>query len=99
MRETRHSPPSSAEVKEWVELHLHSPLRLHGVVLSYKHRDNFTYFTLLEQEVPRSSGNKPYVAIVEEMHIRVSLHSVSYENQYFCFPFIIISLSVKGVDS
>jgi hypothetical protein len=23
--EADHSPPSSAEVKEWVELHLHSP--------------------------------------------------------------------------
>jgi hypothetical protein len=27
-------PPSSAEVKECVELYLHSPIRLHGVVLS-----------------------------------------------------------------
>jgi hypothetical protein len=33
-REPDHSPPSSAEVKEWVELYLHSPMRLHGVVLS-----------------------------------------------------------------
>jgi hypothetical protein len=33
-REANHSPPSSAEVKEWVELYLHSPIRLHGVVLS-----------------------------------------------------------------
>jgi hypothetical protein len=24
-REAHHSPPSSAEVKEWVELYLHSP--------------------------------------------------------------------------
>jgi hypothetical protein len=32
-RETDHSPPSSAEVKEWVELYLHSPVRLNGVVL------------------------------------------------------------------
>jgi hypothetical protein len=24
-REANHSPPSSAEVKEWVELYLHSP--------------------------------------------------------------------------
>jgi hypothetical protein len=30
-----HSPPLSAEVKEWVELYLHSPMRLHGVVLSW----------------------------------------------------------------
>jgi hypothetical protein len=34
-READHSPPSSAEVKEWVELYLNSPMHLHGVVLSY----------------------------------------------------------------
>jgi hypothetical protein len=33
-READHSPPSSAEFKECVELYLHSPIRLHGVVLS-----------------------------------------------------------------
>jgi hypothetical protein len=33
-READHSPPSSAEVKEWVELYLHSPICLNGVVLS-----------------------------------------------------------------
>jgi hypothetical protein len=33
-READYSPPSSAEVKERVELHLHFPVRLHGVVLS-----------------------------------------------------------------
>jgi hypothetical protein len=33
-REANHSPQSSAGVKEWVELYLHSPIRLHGVVLS-----------------------------------------------------------------
>jgi len=33
-READHSPPSSAEVKECVKLYLHSPIRLHGVVLS-----------------------------------------------------------------
>jgi hypothetical protein len=32
-READHSPPSRAEVKEWVELYLYSPIRLHGVVL------------------------------------------------------------------
>jgi hypothetical protein len=32
--ESDHSPPSSAEVKEWVELYLHSPTRLRSVVLS-----------------------------------------------------------------
>jgi hypothetical protein len=34
MREADHSPPSNAEVKEWGELYLHSPIRLHGMVLS-----------------------------------------------------------------
>jgi hypothetical protein len=33
-RESDHSPPSSAEVKECLEQYLHSPIRLHGVVLS-----------------------------------------------------------------
>jgi hypothetical protein len=33
-READHSSPSSAEAKESVELYLHSPIRLHGVVLS-----------------------------------------------------------------
>jgi hypothetical protein len=33
-READHSLPSSAEVKECVELYFHSPIRLHGVVLS-----------------------------------------------------------------
>jgi hypothetical protein len=33
-READHSPPYSAEVKECVELYLHSPIRLHGVALS-----------------------------------------------------------------
>jgi hypothetical protein len=39
-READHSPPSGAEIKEYVELYLHSPIRLHGVVL----RDNFTFY-------------------------------------------------------
>jgi hypothetical protein len=33
-READHSPSSSAGVKECVELYFHSPIRLHGVVLS-----------------------------------------------------------------
>jgi hypothetical protein len=43
-RKADHSPPSSAEVKECVELYLRSPIRLHGVVLSSKkHIGNFTF--------------------------------------------------------
>jgi hypothetical protein len=33
-READHTLPSSPELKECVELYLHSPLRLYGVVLS-----------------------------------------------------------------
>jgi hypothetical protein len=32
-READQSPPSSAEIKECVQLYRHSPVRLHGVVL------------------------------------------------------------------
>jgi hypothetical protein len=32
-READHTPPSSAEVKECVELYIHSPISLNGVVL------------------------------------------------------------------
>jgi hypothetical protein len=33
-READHSPPTSAEVKKTVDLYIHSPTRLHGVVLN-----------------------------------------------------------------
>jgi hypothetical protein len=32
-READHLPPSSTEVKECVELYIHSPIRLHSMVL------------------------------------------------------------------
>jgi hypothetical protein len=44
-READHSPPSMAEVKECVELCLHFPIRLHGVVLSLKKAQGQLYFT------------------------------------------------------
>jgi len=37
-RETDHSHLSS---REFMELYPHSPVRLHGVMLSLKHRDKF----------------------------------------------------------
>jgi hypothetical protein len=48
--EADHSSPSSAKVKEWVELYIYFPNTpsWHGVQLK-KHRDNFTFtFTLLD---------------------------------------------------
>jgi hypothetical protein len=43
--EADHSPPSGAKVKECMELYLHSPICLHGMVFSQekKHRGNFTF--------------------------------------------------------
>jgi hypothetical protein len=42
-READHSSPSSADFRQCVELYLHSPICLNGVVLSQgEHRDNFT---------------------------------------------------------
>jgi hypothetical protein len=42
-READHSPPSSAEVKEWVELYLHSPNTPSWRGAQLKHRDSFTF--------------------------------------------------------
>jgi hypothetical protein len=41
-READHSPPSSAEVKERVELYFHSPNTPSWRSAQLKHRDNFT---------------------------------------------------------
>jgi hypothetical protein len=43
--EADHSPPSSAEVKEWMELYLHSPNGPSWRGAQGEHRDNFTFFT------------------------------------------------------
>jgi hypothetical protein len=43
-READHSPPSSAEAKECVELHLHSPSTPSWRGDQLKHRDSFTFY-------------------------------------------------------
>jgi len=43
-READHSPPSSAGVKEWVELYLCSPNTPSWRGAHLKHRDNFTFY-------------------------------------------------------
>jgi hypothetical protein len=42
-READHSSPSSAEVKEYAELYLHSPITPSWRGAYLKHRDNFTF--------------------------------------------------------
>jgi hypothetical protein len=44
--EADHSPPSSAEVKECVELYLHSPNTSFMALCLVKYRDNFTFYLL-----------------------------------------------------
>jgi len=41
-READHSPPSSAEVKEWVKLYLRSPNTPSLCGAQVKHKDNFS---------------------------------------------------------
>jgi hypothetical protein len=47
-READHSPPSSAEVKEWVELYFHSPNTPSWRGAQGEHRDNFTFTFVVE---------------------------------------------------
>jgi hypothetical protein len=64
-READHSPPSSAEVKEWVELYLHSPIRLHGVVL--RESTGQLYLYLLTKQLPPWSRDLLEKLIVAEL--------------------------------
>jgi hypothetical protein len=62
-READHSPTSSAEVKEWVELYLHSPNTPSWSGAYLKHRDNFT-FTLPFTFTPKISRLEPLSLLV-----------------------------------
>jgi hypothetical protein len=48
-READHSPPSSAEVKEWVELYLHSTNTPSWRGAQGEHRGNFTFTLRIEK--------------------------------------------------
>jgi len=70
--ETNHSPPSSAEAKECVELYVHSPNSpsLRGAPL--KHRDNFTYFNLSSTSRSRSDFSRQvYQPKYRSMHFHL----------------------------
>jgi hypothetical protein len=75
-READHSPPSSAEVKECVELYLHSPNAPPWRGAQLKHRDNFT-FTL-----PRKMFRvmKSVVLIFYTPIRKLSVHCHKYEH-------------------
>jgi hypothetical protein len=48
--ETDHSPPSSAEVKEWVELYLQSPNMASWRRAQLRHRDKFTFTSQIKHK-------------------------------------------------
>jgi hypothetical protein len=58
-REDVHSPPSSADVKECVELYLHSPNSPSRGDAQLKHRDHFTFNLTL----PFTYFNHGYIKI------------------------------------
>jgi hypothetical protein len=62
-READHSPPSNAEVKEWVELYLHSPNTPSWRGAQGEHRDNFT-FTFFVTGLVRVAGMQVDVNIL-----------------------------------
>jgi hypothetical protein len=68
--EADHSPPSSAKVKGWVELYLHSPIRLHGVVLSYSTETTLcdwvvkSYFKIISQHMNTMALNRDSIVTV-----------------------------------
>jgi hypothetical protein len=63
-READYSPPSSAEVKEWVELYLHSPNTPSWRGAQGEHRGNFTFtFTLVDISYFRTEAKTKYTLI------------------------------------
>jgi hypothetical protein len=80
-READHSPPSSTEVKERVELYLHSPGTHSWRGAQLKHRDNFTFafYPLLLCSSSHRSKNKTHwnLSVISYMGTKyVSLFSL-----------------------
>jgi hypothetical protein len=73
--EADHSPPSSAEVEEWVELYLHSPIRLHGVVVRGSTRTTLPLpsltcsqeATTLPNPEPEEYDFRPYKLVLQHL--------------------------------
>jgi hypothetical protein len=78
-READHSPPSSAEVKEWVELYLHSPNTPSWRSAQSKHRDTFTFTNNAHWENPGICYNRHealqqvYTQFCNEQNINILL--------------------------
>jgi hypothetical protein len=79
-RESDYSPPSSAEVKEWVELYIHSPNTPSWIGAQLKHRDNFTFIFYLYTITLINSGtalvSKHYSMLSQLCHFFHVLHDI-----------------------
>jgi hypothetical protein len=75
-READHSPPSSAEVEEWVELYLHSPNTPSWRGAQLKYRDNFTFYLYLPCTME-------LLAIVIVVSIRTFQTEIPYDMECF----------------
>jgi hypothetical protein len=61
-READHSPPASAEVKENVDLYIHSPIRLHDVVLNSLGTGTvLPFFTGADTSLPVTLNRKNHI--------------------------------------
>jgi hypothetical protein len=75
-REANHSPQSGAEVKEWVELYLHSPNTPSWRGAQLKHRDSFTFYhsSVSDMELCLHALSKPSALPVKHRVIFIFLH-------------------------
>jgi hypothetical protein len=93
--EADHSPPTSAEVKEYVDLYIHTLIRLYGIVLNYLSTGTTLPFTL-----PLPSFFVYYLlSFIVYLYVRVfSIHIPSpllfvHLVAYIVFPFFGLCLS------
>jgi hypothetical protein len=65
--EADYSPPSSAEVKEWLELYLHSPNTLPWRGAQLKQRDNFTFTSFNFKKIIWEQHFKMYMKLIMKL--------------------------------
>jgi hypothetical protein len=95
-REANHSPSSSAEVKEWVEPCLRSPIRLHGVVLIWSTGTTLLYLTLSTTAQKYTTGStKLHVSIFIPNFSVIFIYKCSVEIwNVFCYCYVTWSNNV-----
>jgi len=76
-RETDHSPPSSADVKDWVELYVYCPSTTSWRGAQFKkHRDNFTFSFTTNMSSRRGAYLGPRATLLFMQHV---------SRDYVCF--------------